>query len=95
MVMKIKEIRLKQEFMNSSMATTESHFSMSDLRMYYNYGILRIHMTYCIMYVNNYEMTTQSNSRKLRVSWISLCSIATCRVQGDQSLLQQGVQHRH
>ena len=60
-------IQLKQEFMNSSMATTESHFSESNLHMCYIYGILRIHMTYCILYVNNYTMTVSVKDRMPQV----------------------------
>ena len=43
--------------MNSLMVTTESLFSTSGHHTYFIYGILLIHMTYYIMYVNNFEMT--------------------------------------
>ena len=43
--------------MNSLMVTTESLFSVSDHHTYFIYGTLLTHMTYYIMYVNNFGMT--------------------------------------
>ena len=42
--------------MNSLMVMTDSLFSMSDHHMFFIYGILFTHMTYYIMYVNNFKM---------------------------------------
>ena len=43
--------------MNSLMVTTESLFSVSDHHTYFIYGILLTHITYYIIYINNFEMT--------------------------------------
>ena len=56
-VMKMKYLCQRQEFMNSLMVMTESHFSTSIHCTFFIYGILLTHMTYYIMYINNFEMT--------------------------------------
>ena len=43
--------------MNSLMVMTKSLFSMSDHHTYFIYGTLLTHMTYYIVYVNNFGMT--------------------------------------
>ena len=63
----MKEVCLKQEFKNTLMVMTESHFSVNGLHMYFICGRLLIHMTYCIMYVNNYEITVSVKDRMPQV----------------------------
>ena len=54
--MKPKDLCQRQEFTNSLMVMTESLFSASDHHMFDIHGILHTHMTYYIMYINNFEM---------------------------------------
>ena len=53
--------------MNSLMVMTESHFSASNHHTFFIYGILLTHMTYYIMYVNNFKMTESLMDRMPQV----------------------------